>query len=168
MEKKIKNKEEKELKNCQKLRSAFAKATADKDEYLAGWKRARADFLNYKKEEEKRTAELVRYSDEKIILKILPILDNIYIAEKKIPQDLKDNEWVRGLLQIKNQILDFLESYEVKEIKSVKEKFNPEFHEAVEMIEKEGYKPNTVIEEIKKGYLLNNKVIRPARVKISK
>jgi len=167
MEKKIKNKEE-QLKECEKLKSGLANAVADKDKYLAGWKRAQADFINYKKEERERTAELVKYSNEKIILKILPILDNIYIAEKKIPDDLKDNEWVRGLLQIKNQILDFLKIYEVKGIKSAGEKFNPEFHEAVEEVEDKNLESGIIIEEIKKGYIINNKVIRPARVKISK
>lgn len=148
----------KQLKECQKLR----------DHYLAGWKRARADFLNYKKEEAERIKELIKYSNEELILKILPILDNIYVAERKIPDDLKDNKWVKGLLQIKNQILDFLKSQEVEEIKSLNKKFDPNFHEVVEEIEKKDSESGIIIEEIKKGYIFNGKVIRPARVKISK
>lgn len=146
----------KELKECQKLR----------DEYLAGWKRTQADFLNYKKEETKRVGQLIKYSNEDLILKILPILDNIYVAEKGMPKELKDNQWVKGLLQIKNQILDLLKTQDIEEIKAIGEKFNPAFHEAVEEVK--GEESGIIIEEIKKGYISNNKLIRPARVKITK
>lgn len=158
MENKKKSESIKEkLKECQK----------QKEEYLAGWKRARADFLNYQKDEAKRKEELIKYANEKIILKILLILDNLYISEEKIPQNLKENESVRGLLQIKNQILDFLKSYGVEEIKAKGEEFNPEFHEAVEMVESKE-KSHIVLEEIRKGYIMNGKTIRPSKVKISK
>ena len=148
---------EKELEECKKL----------KNEYLSGWKRARADFLNYKKQESERTNELIKYSNQEIIFKILSILDNLYIAEKQMPQDLKDNEWIKGLLQTKNQILDFLKIQGVEEIEPIKN-FDPNFQEAIDIIEKKGEEPGIVIEEIKKGYIFEGKVIRPAQVKITK
>ena len=153
------------LEECQKLR----------DEYLAGWQRTRADFLNYKKGELERIGELIKYADVGIILKILPILDNFEIAEKKLPENLKKDENVKGILQIKTQIQDFLKSQGIEEIKSVGEKFDPHLHEVIEdvpseALAKEGKKtePSTVIEEIQKGYKLNGKVIRPAKVRITK
>lgn len=140
--------------------------TGKKDEYLENWKRERAAFLNYKKEEARRVSQLIKFANQELLLKILEILDNIYIAEKKLPKDLKDNQWVQGVLKIKTQILDFLEKEGVKEIKALGEKFNPFFHEATEEVE--GKEKGVVVEEIKKGYTLHNKVIRPAKVKVSK
>ena len=153
------------LEECQKL----------KDEYLAGWQTARADFLNYKKGEMERIGEILKYGSLDLILKILPILDNFDLVKKKLPENLKKDENVKGILQIKTQLQDFLKSQGIEEIKSVGEKFDPNFHEVIEdvpseALAKEGKKtePGTVIEEIQKGYKINGKVIRPAKVRITK
>ena len=161
----------KKLEECQKLR----------EEYLAGWQRARADFLNYKKEEMERIGEFFKYANLNLILKILPILDNFEITEKKLPENLKADVNVRGILQIKNQILDFLKSQGVEEIKSVGERFDPNFQEIVEIVEIKDYNSPTtqqgkkqyiesgvVIEEIQKGYKIHGRLLRPAKVKVAK
>jgi len=127
--------EEKKELNIENLKRKLQEYQKQKDEYLAGWQRSRADFLNYKKEEMERIERLLKYGEEEFILKILPILDNFEIAEKKIPADLKNNDNVKGLLQIKTQLLDFLRSQGVEEIKTIGEKFDPNFHEAVEQVE---------------------------------
>jgi molecular chaperone GrpE len=106
-------------KEIEELKKKLEEAEKLKNEYLAGWQRARADLINYKKEELERVGELIRFSANGLILKILPILDNFEIAEKKLPEDLKNNENVKGILQIKNQILNFLKEQGVDEIKSV-------------------------------------------------
>jgi len=164
----------KKLEECQKL----------KEEYLAGWQRARADFLNYKKEEIERIEEILKYGGEEFILKILPILDNFDLAEKKLPEDLKNNDNIKGLLQIKTQILDFLRIQGVEEIKTIGEKFDPNFHEAVEQVEesKLSSSPSAfareieakdkdsgiIVEEVQKGYKINGRLLRPAKVKVVK
>ncbi len=137
-------------------------------EYLENWKRERAAFLNYKKEEAERVGEFVKFANQELILKILPILDNIYIAEKKLPRGLKENLWVQGFLKTKSQILDFLKNQGIEEIKCLGEKFDPNFQEAIEEVKKSDSESGIIIEEIKKGYLLHGKVIRPAKVKIAK
>ena len=143
------------------------KKTCKCDQYLDGWKRAKADFLNYKKGEENRIQDRVGYSNQKMILNIILILDNIYILENNIPKDLESNEWIQGFLQVKNQILNFLKEYNVKEIQGVGEQFDPQFHEAVEMIEDKS-ESGAIIEERQKGYTINDKVIRASKVIISK
>lgn len=165
MEKENKKKEElsleelkKKLEECERL----------KEEYLAGWQRARADLINYKKEELERVGELIKFSANGLILKILPILDNFEIAEKKLPENLKNDENVKGLLLIKKQIQDFLKSQGVEEIKSVGERFDPNFHEVLEEVEAKDKEPGTIIEEIQKGYKIDGKLLRPAKVKVSK
>jgi len=149
--------EKKKLGECQKQR----------DEYLAGWQRSRADFLNYKKDEMERISEILKYADEEFILKILPILDNFEKAKKAIPPDKKD-KYLEGFLQIKTQLQDFLKNQGVEKIKALEKKFDPNFHEVVEEVEVKGKESGIIIEEVKKGYLLNGKVIRPAKVKIIK
>ncbi|MDI6602761.1 MAG: nucleotide exchange factor GrpE [Patescibacteria group bacterium] len=146
------------LQECQKL----------KDEYLAGWQRERAEFLNYKKEEMERVGDLIKYAGTGFILNLLPILDNFEIAQKKLPENLKNDENVKGLLLIKNQLQDFLKSQGVEEIKTIGEKFNPNFQEVVEEIEKPDADSGIVIEEIQKGYKIHGRLLRPAKVKIAK
>ena len=148
----------KQLEECQKL----------KDEYLTGWQRARADLLNYKKEELERIGEFFKYANIDLILKILPILDNFEIVEKNLPENVKNDENIEGLLQIKAQLKDFLKSQGVEEIKCLGKKFDPEFQEIVEEIEVKDKEPGIVIEEVKKGYKLHGKVLRPAKVRVTK
>jgi len=148
----------KKLEECQKL----------KDEYLAGWQRERAELLNYKKEEMERIGELIKYADVGLILKILPILDNFEIAEKKSLENLKNDDNIKGLLQIKTQLQDFLKNQGVEEIKSVGERFDPNFHEVVEEVETKEKESGIIIEEVQKGYTINGKVLRPAKVKVAK
>jgi len=147
-----------ELEKCRK----------QKDEYLAGWQRARADFLNYKKQEIKRLKEIMEYGSQELILKIFPILDSLEKAEAQIPLDFKGNEWVKGISQVKSQLQDFLRKEGVAEIKTIGERFDPNFHEALEKVEVKNKEAGKIIKEIQKGYTLNNKVIRPAKVKITK
>jgi molecular chaperone GrpE len=135
------------------------------EKYLNSWKRERADFINYKKEEIERIRKAVEYNNEELILELLIILDNIYIAEKALPEG---NSWAEGFLKIKEQILEFLRKYGVKQIECLGEQFNPHFQEVIEEVEKEDIASGIIIEEIKKGYFLNDKVLRPAMVKIVK
>jgi len=148
----------KQLEECEKF----------KEEYLAGWQRERADFLNYKKEEMERIGDILKYANEGLILKILPILDNFEIAEKKLPEDLKNNDNVKGLLMIKNQILEFLKSQGLEEIKSEGEKFDPHLMEVIEEIEIKDKESGIIIEEVQKGYKINGRLLRPAKVKVTK
>ena len=143
----------------------LAKCQKEKEEYLAGWQRERADFLNYKKEEMERIAEILKYASAEVILKILPILDNFQEAEKSIPPNEK-NKFLEGMLQIKEQMKGLLEKEGIEEIKALGENFDPNVHEAVESVE--GKDSGKIIEEVKKGYKLNGKVLRPAKVKIIK
>ncbi|MCK4781512.1 nucleotide exchange factor GrpE [Candidatus Parcubacteria bacterium] len=146
------------LEGCEKLR----------DEYLAGWQRAQADFSNYKKEEAERAKEILDYVQREFILKILPILDNFYLAESKVSEDLKNNADVDGLLKIKNQFQEFLKTQGIEEIETSEKEFDPNFHEAVEQAEAKDKDSDIIIEEIEKGYILKGKVIRPAKVKVAK
>lgn len=167
------NELKKKLEECEKLKS----------EYLAGWQRARADFLNYKKEEMERIEQFLKYGEEEFILKILPILDNFNIAARQnFTENLSGQEKekidkiVQGFLQIKNQFQDFLKEQGIEEIKSVGEKFDPNLHEAAEQVGSKDSgstslpqgESGVIVEEIQKGYTINGRLLRPAKVKIIK
>ena len=146
------------LEDCQKQR----------DEYLAGWQRARADFLNYKKEEIERIQTLIEYANEDVVLRILPFLDNMELAEKHLPKDLKDNEYIKGVLQIKAQFAGFLKEQGVEPIETLDKKFDPALHEVMEEVEIKDKEPGIITEEVRKGYMIGQKLLRPTKVKIVK
>lgn len=154
------------------LKEKLEKCQRERNEYLAGWQRARADFLNYKKEETERMGEILKYANKELILKTLPILDNFEKAEKEVRNmkldETKYKEIINGFLQIKTQFQDFLKNQGVEEIKSLGKKFDPNFQETVEEVKIENKEPGIVIEEVQKGYKLHGKLLRPARVKIAK
>ncbi len=152
------NEENLELQECQKLC----------DEYLAGWQREKADFINYKKEEAVRISELMDYFRVQQILEILKVVDNWDRAMKHKPEEIKDSVWLKGIEMIENQLKDFLKSEGVQEVKTDGEVFNPEFHEAIEEETNDSGESGEILEVLEKGYTLNNKLIRPAKVKIIK
>lgn len=155
-------------KEMDELKKKLEETEKLKNEYLAGWQRARADLINYKKEEAERIEEVLKYASEGLILKFLPILDNFEIAEKKLPEDLKKNENVKGLLQIKNQIKEFLKNQGLEEIEVLGKKFNPAVCEVVEEIDTNENETGIVLEEIQKGYNIKGKLLRAAKVKVAK
>lgn len=134
--------------------------------YLEEWKKERASFLNYKASESSRIEDAIAFSNQNIISKVIDILDNMALAENNLPSDLENNEWVKGILQTKNKILEFLKGYGVEELEFSKE-FDPNIHEAVEVVES-AKDSGMIVEVIQPGYTLNNKIIRPAKVKIAK
>lgn len=155
-------------KEIEKIKKELKKCEKERKEYLEGWQRERADFLNYKKNEMERFNEIIKFANEELILKILPILDNFEKAEKEMPENLKNDEYLRGIFQIKRQFEEILESLGVERIKCLNEKFDPKFQEAIEEIEMEGKESGIVVEEVSPGYKLRGRLIRPAKVKISK
>jgi molecular chaperone GrpE len=110
----------------------------------------------------------LKYAFQGFILKILPILDNFRVIENNLSEEKKKDENIKGLLQMKIQLHDFLKKQGVEEIKCLGEKFNPEFQEVAEEIEIKDKESGVVIEEMQKGYKIHGKLLRPAKVKVSK
>ena len=138
----------------------------ERDRYLAGWQRSQADFLNYKKEQAERFQKMVKYEKEKWILELLDALDLFERAEKT-NQGAENPVVLAGFLQIKKYFEDFLKKHGVQEIVSEPDKkFNPRFEEVAETVE--GEEEGIIAEVVRKGYQIGEKVIRPAKVKVSK
>lgn len=131
-------------------------------------KRAMADYDNYKKRMERERDEILRYSNEKLIMDLLPIVDNMERAIDSFKDNVDFSNYYEGIKMVLNQIYQLLEKYNVKEIKALGEEFNPYLHHAVAQTEDSEHKSNTVIEVMLKGYMMNDKVIRPSMVKVAK
>ncbi len=102
-------------------------------------------------------------------MKILPILDSFNHASEKIPEDLKEeDEFIKGLLQIKVFFENFLKNEGVEELKCLGKEFDPFFHEAVEMVDDENNESGIIVGEIERGYKFKEKLLRPAKVKVTK
>ncbi|KKR41251.1 MAG: Protein GrpE [Candidatus Yanofskybacteria bacterium GW2011_GWF1_44_227] len=143
----------------------LAKCKVQCEDYLNNWKRERADFVNYKKEESRRVEQIVKFANEGLALEIIDVVDGLEEALKKASVEMKDKhaDWYEGIEKAIKNFEKTLEKYEITRIKVVGEKFNPGLHEAVEM-EKDGEK----LEEVRAGYMMQDKVIRPSRVRITK
>jgi|SRR3989344_5363951 len=148
----------------QTVPSELEMAQQKAEEYLNNWKRERADFINYKKDEGKRVEEIVKFSNEGMVLELIEILDELDLVRKNFPDNPKDKsqDWLDKLDKTIDKFQDFLGKYSVEKIK-IGDKFDPSLYEAVG-VEEEGHK----IQEIRAGYTMYDKVIRPARVRIVK
>jgi len=159
-----------ELKNTappDDLKKRLEEVIKEKDQYLAGWQRARADHLNYIKDEQERLKTFVELSNEGLIMELLPILDSFEKADKSIPQGYADNQIIRGFLQIGEQLKSILKNQGLEEIE-VGQKFDPSSQEIIETIENPELKDETIAEVSLKGYTFKGRTIRPVKVKIIK
>ena len=125
--------------------------------------RTQAEFENYKKRVDKEKAEFVKYSKAELIQKMLPTIDTFEIALKST----KDNEkFVKGMDMVYVQLMSLLHSEGLKPIESLGKKFDPYLHEVM-LKEKSDKDDEIVLEELQKGYMLNDKVLRHSKVKVS-
>jgi molecular chaperone GrpE len=147
----------------EKLKEKLKKCQELKEEYLNGWQRAKADLINARKDDERRNQEFLKLANAILIFDILPVLDSFSLAFEAH----KDAEFSKGVFLIKIQLEDVLKKYGLEEIKSIGEKSNLQIHEIVGEVESEK-EEGIITKEIQKGYLLNGKVLRPAKVKVSK
>lgn len=126
-------------------------------------KRTTADFHNFRDRIAREATESAYYYKKNIITSLLPVLDMFELALK---HKSEDNEFTKGMEMIFAQFISTLENEGLQIIKT-EDKFNPELHEAI-LTEESDKVDNTILEELQRGYMLNNKVIRYARVKVSK
>lgn len=133
------------------------------DELTDTLKRLQAEFENYKKWNAKEKADFIKYSHADLIAKILPVLDSFEIALKNTADN---DKFIEGIKIIYAQFHSMLEAEGLRPIKAAGEKFDPYRHEV--LMKEESEKPDeTVLEEFQKGYMLNDKVLRHSKVKIS-
>ena len=133
------------------------------DKYL----RLYADFENYKKRVNKDKEELVKYGNERLLVELLPVLDNLEMALDHSKSELSEG-LVKGVEITLREFLRTLEKFGLTPIEAVNKPFDPSVHDAMTIVEREDIEENIVVEEFRKGYLYKDKVIRAPLVAVSK
>ncbi|MBR4314153.1 MAG: nucleotide exchange factor GrpE [Lachnospiraceae bacterium] len=132
------------------------------------YKRLLAEFDNFRKRSEKESAMMIDIGASMILTKILPIVDNFERAINSIPDDIKDNSFVDGVDKIYKQMLKIFEDLGVKPIEAVGKPFDANLHNAVMTDENAEGEVDTVVEELQKGYMYKDQVLRHSMVKVKK
>lgn len=148
-----------------KLKAAEQKA----DEYYDRLLRTSAEFDNYKKRTTREMRDVVRYANEKLLKELLSVVDNLERAITSAQQDnAEDDALLEGVRLTLNEIEKILERHNVQPVKALGEPFDPNFHQAMMQEESEDQPVNTVTQEMQKGYVLYDRLLRPAMVVVSK
>lgn len=137
----------------------------ERDEYLDGWQRARAELANHKREESKRFDEIMKFANNALIRELIMVIDNFELAIMSME---RQGEVEKGIYLIKAQLEDILKQQGLeKMIVTIGQQFDPSVHEAVVSVDSE-LASGSIVEEIERGYYLHGKLIRPSRVKVAK
>jgi len=147
------------------------KLKLEAEEYKLGWQRALADYSNLQKEMLKWREDWVKVSELQILEEFIPVYENFKKAFAHREQMNEENgwkQWSEGIGHIMRQFGDVLKSHNIEEIKTVGETFDPKFHEAIGEEESEKYVAGTVVKEMSGGYKMGDRIVRPAKVIISK
>lgn len=158
----------KECKNCEKYKT-------EAEEYKIGWQRALADYKNLQNEINTRRSEWAQMSETQILEEFIPVYENFKKAFYHHPEVSSDNaehknfkNWIDGIGFIMKQFGDILKAHGVEEIKTVGEKFDPKFHEAMSEENQEGVEFHIILKELDGGYRVGDKVIKAAKVIVNK
>ena len=152
----------------EELEKELEKARAQASEYLDGWQRAQAEFSNYKKRQESERVHMMSRAAASLLRKLLPVVDDFERAVATLPPGLREITWLEGVFLIKHKLDAVLESEGVKPIVAEGQMFDPCYHEAVTYEEAPGFQDGQIIGEVQKGYILSERVLRPALVRVAK
>lgn len=133
-------------------------------EHLDGWKRAKADYLNLKKQADKEKQEIAQFAVAQTIMQFLPLYDNLGRALRHVPDEQLNTDWAKGLAHTRKQFADALKGLGIDLIPTMGQQFDPAKHHAVSKRKQEGVAPGAILEEVKSGFQTAERVIEPAQV----
>ena len=129
-------------------------------------RRQMAEFDNFRKRSEKEKSQMFDMGAKSIIEKVLPIVDNFERGLAAVPEEQKDDAFVTGMDKVYKQLMTEFDSIGVKPIEAVGQEFNPELHNAVMQVESEEFEPGIVAQELQKGYMYKDTVVRHSMVAV--
>lgn len=150
------------------LEKDLASADKEAEEYLDYLKRLKAEFENYKKRSLKEREKMAKLAVEDLIKELLPVMDDLERALNSAKQSKDLSVLMEGVRMTLGQLKNVLKKQGLEEIKAEGEEFDPYIHEAVMQVELNKYPDNLVVEEMRKGYKLNDRILRPSMVKVNK
>ena len=155
-------------KGIEELKKKLEETEKEAKDHYERLLRVAADFENYKKRAVKEKEEWVKFANEDLLKAILPFIDNLERAVNHAEKVKDTGVMIEGVRLTLQQLLQILNKFGVSPIESIGKPFDPTFHEAMLMVETDQREPNQVVEEFQKGYLLNDRLLRPATVSVSK
>lgn len=135
-------------------------------EYLAGWRRERAEFENYRRRIEAEKDASVQRQRMSVVEPLLGVADNFKSVVRHVPEEIKDNPWTQGVLHVMRQFEQLLQDQGIALIEEVDVSFEPALHEAIETVADDKKETGQVVEVLQVGYKMGESVLRPAKVKI--
>ncbi|MGD9091774.1 MAG: nucleotide exchange factor GrpE [Anaerolineales bacterium] len=138
------------------------------EEYLDGWQRARAEFANYKKRVERDQAQVYQNASGSVIKRYLDVLDDLELALKERPLESDGASWADGIELIYRKFISALEAEGVQAMEAQGQLFDPNLHEAVTNEDNPDFESGQIIEVVKQGYLIGDRVLRPAVVRVAR
>lgn len=155
-------------KTIKKFRADLKACQKEKEEYLIGWQKERAEFANYRKQEDDRKAMFSESMRERILTRFLAVIDSFNMAfANKAAWEKVDENWRKGVEYIYSQMNTIFEEYGVKSLGTVGEAFDPNLHESLHTVPTDKKEDDhKVAEVIQKGYKLGERILRPARVNV--
>lgn len=151
----------------QSLRQEIAEAESKAQEYLDGWQRARAEFANYKKRVERDQASVRQMAAANIYKNYLEVIDDIERALKDRPEDGEGAAWASGIELVYRKLLANMEVDGITVMVTQDQFFDPNIHEAISSEDTEDFESGQIVEVLKNGYLVGDKVLRPALVRVA-
>ncbi len=149
------------------LQAELEKTRAQAAEYLDGWQRARAEFINFKKRIEREREDHGQYAHVDVLKKLLPAMDDLNRALDNLPEDLQDHAWAQGIALVGQKFNTILETYGLREIDPLGEAFDPNLHEAIGVDTDTQTESGHVTVVLQKGYAYGDRVVRPALVRVA-
>jgi molecular chaperone GrpE len=150
------------------LQQELAESAKQSQYHLEQWKRSAANLANYRKHVEKERVDLIKSAKANVVVQLLPVLDDLERAFDTIPFALSSFTWTEGLALIDRKLELILEQQGLEEIKALGEPFDPTRHQALLEEETEEYPDGHVMAILQKGYTLDDRILRPALVKIAR
>ena len=180
MEEELKKKKKEEPKKEECKKDKHDKKECKKDKEIEELKKkneellnkilySQAEFANYKKRRELETSNMFKYANQELVTELLPIVDNFERAIRLDDTNLSDelSKFLEGFKMIYTHLVELLKKYEVTEIDCLNKEFDANIMQALMTVKVEGVSPGIVVEVLQKGYMLKDKMIRPALVKVS-
>ncbi len=164
-----KNKEEKkDVSIPEKEYEELKNKAAERDEYYNKWLKVHAEYDNTRKRMEKEKIDHLKFANEGLVSRLFPIVDNFDMALAAMEKAKDKAAVMDGIKLVQKEFHRILDENGVEKIKTVGKTFDPNVHEAVSVVETDEHPDGVIVEEIRSGYLLNGRLLRPAQVRVAK
>lgn len=159
---------EEQLKTTSELEAQLAEEKKKAEENFDKYLRMTAEFQNFKRRAEKDKQDFAQYANQRLLKRLLDVLDSFDAGFKTIPAQFKNEPWVEGMRAVERLMLQILEQEGVTPIDAKGKLFDPNFHEAMFYEPSAGASEGQILDELQRGYMLQDRVLRPTRVKVAK